>query len=266
MWISDKIEDMIDNAKARADSNKPLTKFSYHYGGNMCGNSHNEVVAPYDESHARISVSHADWHHEDPKVSEYLVDIGIMKKIEEIFHKYSMEKWNGKKFTDMFVCDGESYGYSFDFDKSYISFSSQIYPKKYYEKLNEIHEVLKEYIEKGEKLPGLCPAEISEEEQYKRYRPEDGKISIEVFSYFCGKLSFRVFNGTGENIEVPTDKKLFREGEAEPFVKEVDRYPNTVYANRCEEESIKVPACLEAGSYRLQAGELECSFEIKQDV
>ena len=156
-----------------------------------------------------------------------------------------------------------SYSYEFYFGKAYISFSSQMYPKKYYDKLKKLHDIVEEYTKKGERLPGLCLPEIPENEQYNRHRPENGKVWLEVFSYFAGELSFRILNGTGENIEVTSDKSLFREGENEPFARKESAYKNKVYANICDEDSIKVPFILEAGIYRLEACGLSCSFELK---
>ena len=265
MWLSDKIEDMIDNAKMKAGSKNPMTKFSYHYGGNMCGNSHTETVMPVDEKHARISISHADWHYETPKVSEYLTDIGIMDELEHVFHKHSMERWHGKKFTNMFVCDGESYSYEFEFGKAYISFSSQIYPKKYSEKLDELHEVVKKHLENAEKLPYLLAEEVKEEDGYKHYKPDDGKIRIEASRYAEGMLYHYIFNGTDEKTEYDRSVKIYREGEEEPFFSEEDKYHRTIYQHSSHEEYSKIPEQLSVGKYRLEMGEYSCEFEIVKD-
>lgn len=265
MWIADKIEDMIDDAKMRAGSKKkPMTGFSYSYGGNMCGNSHRESVMPVDNEHARISISHADWHYQNPEVNEYLTDIAVMKKLEEVFHKHSMEKWNGKKFTDMFVCDGESYSYSFDFDKAWIGFSSQIYPRKYHDKLNELHEIVKEYIGSGKKLPHLVTKNVEAEESYRRYKPDDGKIGIEVFKYCEGRLYYLVSNGTGEKHEYDRSIKIYKDEESGPFFTKEKNYRGTVYQNSADEQSIDVPGILTVGIYRLEVGACSCGFEIAE--
>lgn len=54
-----------------------------------------------------------------------------------------MQNWNNKKFSVMFVVDGASYSYSFKFeDNTSVSFSSQVYPVSYSEKLSEINKMI----------------------------------------------------------------------------------------------------------------------------
>ena len=258
------IEDMVDDAKNKAGSKNPLTNYNYHSGGDMCGSHHSETVMPFNETHARISISHANWHFEDPKADEYLVDIEIMKKLEDVFRKYSMEKWNNKKFTDMFVCDGASYGYSFRFgDRSCIGFSSQIYPKKYSEKLQEFHDIVNAYIEKGEKLPALKLPEKTDEEAVTAHRPQDGNEKLEVFGYCEGILEYRFCNGTDEKLEYDRSVKLFREGEAEVIAFEDDKYHGTCYPHSTDDGSLKIPGHLTPGVYRLEMGKYTASFNIE---
>ena len=262
MWITDKIEDMLEDARMKAGSKEALTGFCYSYGGNMCGNSHREYVVPFDSEHAKISISHANWYYEDPAVSEYLVDIDIMNKLEAVFRKYSMEKWHGKKFTDIFVCDGESYSYGFDFEKAHISFSSQVFPGKYHEKLDELHKILGEYIEKGERLPYLLQNTVQEGEAHGRLKPEDGDISLEVCFYREGKLGYRICNGTDEKIEYDRNAAIYAAEESEAVEVKKRNYSGNVYQHSVDEDEIMVPGHLKAGKYRLEVGKYECGFEI----
>ena len=123
--------------------NQHLNKYQYSSGGGMDGGFHVESVTRYDSGHAIVMIKQAQWYYQDPVVEEYLVDDAILDEIETVVRKYRMNRWDNKKFTNMFVCDGASYSYSFSFDESYIHFSSQIYPVKYSKKLRQIDEIIK---------------------------------------------------------------------------------------------------------------------------
>ncbi|MBO4652257.1 MAG: hypothetical protein J5649_02960 [Lachnospiraceae bacterium] len=251
------------NSAAKSEyAGNTLVKYEYHYGGNMNGNSHRETVEAVDDAHARISIEHAEWYCEDPKVDEYLVDISIMEELKEVFCRYCMEQWHNREFTDEFVCDGETYGYTFDFDgKPDVWFSSMIFPREYSDKLKELHEVFKKYLAEGEHLPGLVLARTDEPEECRRV-PEEGKIVLEVYEYSCGKLYYRLGNGTDEGLEW-TDTALYRKGESVPFVSVTEKYPNHSGAHMFDENYLEIPGQLAAGKYRLEAGGYTCKFEVK---
>ncbi|MDO4189915.1 MAG: hypothetical protein Q4D29_13100 [Lachnospiraceae bacterium] len=178
-----------------------LNTYCYSSGGGMNGGYHSETVKRYSD-HALISIESAEWHFQDPTVSEYLVDLAVMDELESVVRKYRMNFWNGKKFTNDFVYDGESEGYHFNFDQEDIFFSSQIYPLRYRKKLNELDRVIDKYIETGEKLPGLVNtnSKINEEENY--FLPE-GELVVYVYSYVKNSIRLRILNGTDEEIEIP---------------------------------------------------------------
>jgi len=113
----------------------------------MTGGYYIVEVKKIDDSKALITIEKAEFHSDEPEKKEYLVDVSIMEKLEKLIRKYRMNLWHRKTFTNMFVCDGESYSYEFEFDNVRISFSSQIYPKPYGDKLSELREVVKEYVE-----------------------------------------------------------------------------------------------------------------------
>ena len=89
----------------RIEAATSLTKFCYSYSGNKAGTTHDETVVPVDETHSRISISHTASHDQDPKVEEFLVDIGIMEELKAIFVKYSMNKWH--KTLWRFISQGQ---------------------------------------------------------------------------------------------------------------------------------------------------------------
>ena len=128
-----------------------LNEYSCSIGGGMTGGYRMETVKKYNDQ-ALIRIESAEWHSQDPEVTEYLTDAAVLDELEEIARKHKMNTWNKKKFTDMFIADGESESYRFSFDDEDIYFSSQIYPKEYREKLAELDAVVKKYIEAGEKL------------------------------------------------------------------------------------------------------------------
>lgn len=124
-----------------------LNEYRCSCGGGMTGGYNNKTVKRF-EDHALIKIESAEWHSQDPTVIEYQTDVAVLDEIEAIVRKYKMNHWNRKKFTNMFVHDGESTGYHFSFDDAEISFSSQIYPELYREKLAEIDSVIEAHIEK----------------------------------------------------------------------------------------------------------------------
>lgn len=127
--------------------NQHIVKFEYHTGGGMTGGYYRETVSRYDDTSALIRTEKAGWHNEKPEIKEYIVDIAIMDELEKIIRKYKMNFWNRKKFTNAFIADGESIGYSFTFDDAEIDFSSQFYPVRYREKLKKFDEILNSYSE-----------------------------------------------------------------------------------------------------------------------
>lgn len=124
--------------------NQKLNEYQYYTGGGMTGGYYREVIKRCGDT-AVISIERADFHNEDPIMSEYVVNVSLLDEIEKIVVKHRMNHWNNKKFTNMFVSDGESKGYSFTFEESSIRFSSQIYPPIISEKLQEIDVVIKKY-------------------------------------------------------------------------------------------------------------------------
>ncbi|MCQ2522535.1 MAG: hypothetical protein MJ105_09185 [Lachnospiraceae bacterium] len=121
-----------------------LNEAEFYSGGGMAGGYYRRTVKRQGDC-AVIYTEKAEMHNEEPVQSEVIVDATILDEIEKVIIKHRMNSWNNKKFTDMFVADGESRGYSFSFEKSTIRFSSQIYPEEYREKLREIEEIIKKY-------------------------------------------------------------------------------------------------------------------------
>lgn len=124
-----------------------LVEYRYGSSGDMRGGHYSEIVKRKDDSHAIITIEKAEAYNVEPERNEYLVDISIMDELENVIRKYKMNHWNRKKFTDMFISDGASSSYSFNFDKSYVSFSSQFYPMEYGQKLQEFDEIINKYVE-----------------------------------------------------------------------------------------------------------------------
>ncbi len=244
---------------------KALVSFHRGSAGDMMGGTHQTYIDAYDDAHAVISISHADWYYEDPTVTEYLADIAVLQEIREVFLKYHMQNWDNKKFTDMFVADGASYSYGFDFEEDYVNFSSQYYPEKYAEKLDELDAIINRYLKEGERLPGLLLPESTEEENPAAWKPDDGQVTLAVYEYCRGYLHYRFSNGTEEDLELPGGYSLFKEGEDEAaFKEEPGKYGKKVYAHSTQEEIVSLPERLEPGTYRLEAGGLRCSFVIEQ--
>ncbi|MCQ2540263.1 MAG: hypothetical protein MJ114_07440 [Acetatifactor sp.] len=128
-----------------------LNSYSCSSGGGMTGGYNTESVTRNGD-HALIRIESAEWHSQEPTVTEYLADPAVLDELEAVVRKFHMNFWNRKKFTNVFVADGESKGYHFKFDENDISFSSQIYPARYANKLAELHRIVEKYIKTAEKV------------------------------------------------------------------------------------------------------------------
>lgn len=128
-----------------------LNKYTCSSGGGMTGGYYIETIKRHEDQ-AIISIKSAEWHSQEPMVMEYLTDASVLDELETVIRKCKMNFWHRKKFTNMFISDGESTSYHFNFDNADISFSSQIYPMKYGKKLNMLDSIVKKYIEMGKKL------------------------------------------------------------------------------------------------------------------
>ncbi|MGN0374253.1 MAG: hypothetical protein ACI4EN_02045, partial [Butyrivibrio sp.] len=134
--------------------NKELISYVYSSGGSMSGGGNSTEISIID-GEVILTYSYTEWWYADADITEYRLDKAVLTDIESVFRKYKMQNWNGKKFTDMFVNDGGSYGYSFKFeDGTRVSFSSQVYPVSYSKKLDEIDKVIEQYKERGTLEPG----------------------------------------------------------------------------------------------------------------
>lgn len=236
-----------------------LNKYSYGSGGSMTGGYYRETVKQYN-NRALITVESSEWHYQDPTVEEYLTDREVLNELEAVIRKYKMNYWNRKTFTKMFVNDAASEYYSFDFDNEAISFSSQIYPEKYRDKLAALDSIVKKYIDLGEKLPGLVnPAKENE----APYSVPEGELSIYVYSYAQDMLGLKVSNGTSETIELSERYKLINADTKEILVEEASSYNRKFSPHSRGEMDIRLKERLGAGNYKIVLGEVEISFEIR---
>lgn len=243
--------------------NSPLNRFSYSMSGGMNGGHDSVSVKKVDESNVIISTSKSNYYYEESDVKEYLVSVDVLKDIEAIFRKNKMEKWNNKKFTDMIVYDAPSSSYSFIFgDKyTYVSFSSQMYPDKYGVALNQIHDVIDSYIASAKLLPGLVLDTV--EEDYDKRQIIENEVVFTVFEYANDSLSYRIINGTSEDISLSKDIKLYEANNDDPIF-ETTKYGECIaYKEYCNEDSFTLDKRLDVGKYVLQIGEYQAEFEIR---
>lgn len=236
-----------------------LNSYEYSSGGGMTGGYHSETVKR-DGNQALISIETAKWHSQDPVVKEYLVDVAILDELEAIVRKHRMNFWNRKKFTNMFVADGETESYDFDFDENSISFSSQIYPLGYGKKLAELDKVVDKYVETAVKLPGLVNEKVDDEEFY--FLPE-GELEIYVFSYAENRLGLRILNGTDEEVEIPESYKIINVDTGVTLVEEETPNGGIFYEQTRDEEFIRLKERLSEGNYMMIYGDYEIPFEIR---
>lgn len=242
--------------------NKELISYAYSSGGDMTGGGNSTEISIIDGD-VILTYSDTEWWYDDADITEYKLDKAVLTDIESVFRKYKMQKWNDKKFTDMFVADGSSYSYSFKFDDgTRVSFSSQVYPVFYSEKLGEIDKVIEQYEKRGTLEPGLVTREKTEEELMGKDRPDNGLIEIEVYEYSKDRICFRILNGTNESVAVRDSVKLIRNSDGEVLYNESSEYPMEVYATSVNEESL-LSGRLEEGIYTIYVGDCSAEFEIR---
>lgn len=236
-----------------------LNTYTYSSGGGMSGGYYRNTVKRYNDQ-ALISIESAEWHSQDPTVTEYLVDASVLSELESVVRKNRMNFWNRKKFTNIFVSDGESQGYYFYFDDADISFSSQLYPAKYSKKLAELDSVVNKYIKAGEKLPGLVNPKKEGEENYSLPK---GEFVMYVYLYAKNSLGLRILNGTDKDVEISKKYKIINT-DTEVVVCDDDiPYGGIFYANYSDVMDIKLKDRLQAGNYKIILGDQEILFEIR---
>lgn len=240
-------------------SGQHLNTYSCSSGGGMTGGYYRETIKKYD-NHALISIESAEWHSQDPVVKEYLTDASVLEELEAVVRKYRMNCWHGKKFTSMFIDDGESMSYHFDFDDATVYFSSQFYPAGYSEKLAKLDSIVKKYIETGEKLPGLVNPKTDEEQNYSL--PEN-ELVIYVCSYVRNYLGLKILNGTDEDVKISEKYRLINADTDEVLLEDEVPYGGEFSQHSRDEMDIRLKERLQAGNYKIIFGELEIPFEIR---
>ena len=241
-----------------------LKRYKYSCGGDMLGSSYSKSVQEYGSASALITIRSTEWHGDDGTVKEYLVDREILNELKAVFIKYHMKNWDNKKFTNMFIADGASHSYSFDFETDSVSFSSQIYPEKYSAKLKNLNEVVDKYLRDVELLPCLVTEEAANKSDYTpSYDINSGELELSVYSYYQKNLCYRIVNGTDENKELDSTIRLYRAEESVPILEENSKYKATLYAHSHNEDTVTLTERLLPGRYRLEMFGCEAEFEIR---
>lgn len=239
-----------------------LISYEENSGGGMEGGG-NSVEVYTRDGETFLTVSSSRFWYTDNTVGEYRVGDDTLAKIEKVFRKHRLQRWNRKKFTNIFIADGESHGYSFEFDgDASVYFSSQYYPARYRKVLNRFSAILMEARMSGTLLPGLVTEEHTDEDVFEKDRPKDGKVSAEVFEYSHNRLRFRLKNGTDEPVSVSGTVRILRDSDGAVLYESVSDESYSIDPNSSSEDTVEPEKRLEAGNYTFEAGELSCPFEI----
>lgn len=242
--------------------NKKLISYRYSSGGDMCGGRKSTEISSID-GEMILTCADRTWWYEDENIIEYRLDREALSDIEGVFRKYMMQKWNQRKFTNMFVADGPGYSYTFKFEgNTTVSFSSQLYPLSYSKKLSKIQQVVTQCREKGTLEPGLMTREKTVEELQRKDRPDNGRVEIEVYEYSRGRIHFRISNGTDASVAVRNSVRLVRNRDGEVLYIDSSEDSIEVNANTAHEEMFCLSGRLAEGMYTLYVGEYSALFEI----
>lgn len=242
--------------------NQNLVLYEESVSGDMVGSKRSVRVHIIGEE-AFISFANSGAWYEDSTVTEYKVDRKILEDINTTFRKHKMQFWDGKKFTKLFVADGASTSYRFEFDgNESVRFSSQIYPPVYRTKLKEISDIVSEYRKSGELMPGLLVKEKTPEEKRSERNPDNGKTEIGIYEYYGNVLSFRIKNGTEKDVLVERNIRIIRNSDGKCEAEKNWPGSETVYSKKSAEMSVELTERLTEGRYTLYVGEYSEEFEI----
>lgn len=251
------------SGKVPSVKNKELISYRYSCAGDMNGGCTSMELGIIDGG-VILTYAHTAWWYEDADILEYKLDSAVLPAVERIFRKYKMQKWNQKKFTNVFVADGPHHSYSFQFqDYTRVSFSSQLYPGAYGRKLSEIDRVIDEYRNQGTLESGLVKREKTDEELYRKNHPDNGLVEMDVYEYSRDKLCVRLLNGTDEKAVVRGAVQLVRNSDGNVLYQESSEYPIEVNAASANEEVIHLSGRLDEGTYTIYVGDYAAVFEIQ---
>lgn len=250
-----------------ASRHERMVAYRYSCGGGMTGGHKERKIFKVDDEKALVIYSSAEWHYEDPEIAEYYVPLSVLKSMEEVFDKYKMHRYNNLPKSKFFALDADTSSYCLEFEggKS-VSFSStEMVPKKAYDGIREIEEILSEAVNKTEKLPGLVKEQVNgEEEVFSKVK--QGEFQVQVYEYSNNYLRYRLANGLEESKTLKDIVDVYQivDGERKLLHHEESSYDYEVSGNYCSDESVEL-SCerLKAGKYVLVVSGYEREFEIK---
>ena len=237
-----------------------LNSYTESSGGDMNGSHRSFSIKRVDDQKALVSYSKARWYGEDPAVEEYYTDVKVLDEIDAIVRKYHMNRWNNKKFTNMFIADGGSDSYYFAYDEESFSFSSQYYPSKYATKLAKIKEAVKPYTQNLKKLPGLV---VPVNEEWSLYIPAEKEAALYASQYCEGKLYLKLVNDTEETVKYTRNITVTDLSTGKVLATKDSTYEESVNPHYSGEEYIRIDERLKAGTYEAKLGEYTCTFVIE---
>lgn len=249
-----------------AKKHAALESYTYSRGGGMEGAHHFIKIGKVDEETALVIYSDQNWHYENPQIAEYYVPIATLMKIEKIYDSYRMYRYRHLPDSKFQILDGDTSSYHFWFEdnKSLSVSESQQIPKKAYDGFGKIKGIIEAATSAVQKLPGLVPDVITEEERISR--TVEGELRILVTEYSNNHLRYSIANGLEETVEIEDRIDVFKivdEERISVFHKEGSR-EYEVYADYCHCESVQLKEKrLEIGRYVLSIDGHEAEFEIQ---
>lgn len=249
--------------KIKFTKHEPLNSYEQSYGGDMNGSYRSTKIKKIDEENALVSISEAEWHSQEPVVSEYYVPASLMKKIETTFDDHGVYSYNNLPDLKTEVLDAGTTSYDFIYeDGESVNFSDHnMIPKKGMEGIKEIDKMIEKAIKNSEKLPGLVLEDTDQEYAWGRR----GRTGVHVYTYREGVLGYMLMNNEDYDILFNGDAILYKlDGEKKTEIcSDEQDSPPRVSPEGFEEFSIVPEKRLEAGKYVMTFGEYEEEFEIK---
>ncbi|MDD6489772.1 MAG: hypothetical protein PUG48_08155 [Clostridia bacterium] len=267
------------NSKKEKYEGKKLISYTVNMSGSMTGGKRTESVRISDDgSYAVLFIGNQYRYNLDMRSKLYTVNKSLLDEIADIVLEYKVYSAKIGKTNPYVVYDMPVTTYSFCYEDG-ISFgfsNSNELAKTFYEALNKIDALIKEYVDKGTQYPTV----YAPENEFVDWKKEN-KISLHVREESPFSIILEVFFGCEEPKDITGDVvlSLIEDGK---IVEERTLVENLTMSNIPEYSligidincnrfgtfnektiSFQTEDYLKAGTYKIRFAGYETTFEIK---
>lgn len=130
-----------------ANDGAHITSFHYNFDGTIGGNSHHYSVRVKD---GVATMTIEDMQHQDYGEMTDTVGMDFVEALEALCAKYNVREYDGFKGYDRFVCDGEGFSLSIDYDngKEVNAHGMNEFPRGFRNFAEEMHDLFRPYCDR----------------------------------------------------------------------------------------------------------------------